>query len=192
MKTRYLWGLLFVGALFTALAFTAGHADAGSISMAATVLSAQLVEDARPYPIDDHGKLRIQYFYYKNETGGTLADGTQIDLCKLPPGRKRILPQLCRFRSTAMGASRVLDIGLRAYNTLATPPTSADQAEDGDALVADEDISSAVNDAVFDAGASSMKYDVYSREEVTVFATVAGGTIPANAIVEGYIIYVSE
>src|SRR5690606_24556732 len=109
----------------------------------ATVKSKQLAADRR-YPIDDHGKLRFMPFYYKNETGGTLADGTQIDLNDLPPGRVRILPNLSRYRVTALGTSRTLDIGLRAYNDKSIPDDDSGEIEDDDALVADKDVSAAV------------------------------------------------
>lgn len=159
----------------------------------ATVTSKQLNNDSnsstRKYPIDEHGKLRVAYFYYKNETGGVLADGTEIDLIDLPFGRIRILPNLSRLRITALGASRVLDIGHRAYYPNST---STAEAEDDDAFVANKDVSSAVNDAAWDGGATKMKWDIYSRSGVRLFATVDGGDIPANAILEGYVTYVTD
>lgn len=157
----------------------------------ATVKSKQLAAERR-YPIDDHGKLRFMPFYYKNETGGTLADGTEIDLNDLPPGRVRILPALSRYSMTAQGASRVLDIGLRAYADKGIPEDDAGEVEDDDALVADKDVSGAVNDAVLDGGAANMWYDLYSRAGIRAFATVNGGTIPANAVLWGYIAYLYE
>jgi len=153
----------------------------------ATVYSTQLTEGVRKYPIDDHGKTRIQYFYFKNTTGAALADGTEIDLCDLPPGRVRILPNLSRYKSTALGASRLLDIGHRAYYKDNTPTPVVD---DDDAFVANKDVSALVNDVPFDA--TFMKYDIYSKAGVRMYATVDGGTIPIDAIIEGYIFYVYE
>lgn len=158
----------------------------------ATVLSDQLKEGYRKRPIEDHGKLRFQAFHYKNETGGTLADGTEIDLCDLPPGAVRIIPYLSRYKTVvAGGASRVLDIGLRAYASKYNPNPQDLQAEDDDALVADKDISSAVAATVFDA-ANDLFVDIYSRAGVRVFATIDGGTIPANLEIEGSIAYLYE
>jgi hypothetical protein len=144
--------------------------------------------DPRNYPIEDYGKLRVAAFKFTNGSGGTYADGSEIELCKLAPGRKRILTKLCSYRVTAMSTARTLDIGHRAY----VKSEAASVAEDDDAFVADKDISSAVLDTSFDGGASNLWYDMYSKGEVTIYATVDGGTIPNGAIIQGYIIYVVE
>jgi hypothetical protein len=153
----------------------------------ATVYSTQLTEGVRKYPIDDHGKTRIQYFFFQNKTGAALADGTEVELCDLPPGRVRVLPNLSRYRGTAMGASRLLDIGHRPYykdNTV-TPVV-----DDDDAFVANKDVAAIVSDVPFDV--TNMKYDFYSKAGVRIYATIDGGTIPIDAIIEGYIFYVYE
>lgn len=159
----------------------------------ATVNSAQIAQDnnaqARSYPIDNHGKLRVQYFYYKNETGDVLAAATEIDLCDLPSGRVRVLPNLSRYGATAMSTGRTLDIGHRAYTK---DNSGTDVSEDDNAFVSAKDISGAVNDVAFDAGAGNMKADLYSKAGIRLFATVNVDTIPADAVVEGYIIYVYE
>lgn len=160
----------------------------------ATVQSQQLAQDnnanVRVYPIDRHGKFRVQYFKYENLTGGTLADGTEIDLFDLPPGRVRVFPKLSSYRTTALGAARVLDIGHRAYYPSYNPGTA--EIEDDDAFVANKDVSAAVSDAAFDGGQTKIKFDLFSRNGVRVYATVDGGTIPANGIIEGYMVYVYE
>lgn len=155
----------------------------------ATVLSQGLVEGYRKYPTDTHGKLRFAYFYYKNETGGTLADGTEIDLVDLPTGRIRVLPKLCSYRTTLMGASRTLDIGHREYYK---DDTQVAVAEDDDAWVANKDVSAAVNDVAFDGGAAALTDLMYSKGGIRVYATIDGGTIPADGIIEGYLVYVYE
>lgn len=175
-------GIVLLGDVSVAHAATYG---------AATVLSVQLTEDNRIYPIDNYGKLRVMRGYYKNETGGTLAAGTEIDMFDLPGGRCRILPNLSRVRSTALGAARTLDVGLRAYYPSNNPGTV--EAEDDDILVDGKDVSAAVNDAALDGGAAKMKYDVYSRGAgPRVFATVDAGTIPANAEIELILVIVVE
>jgi len=153
----------------------------------ATVYSTQLTEGVRKYPIDDHGKTRIQYFYFKNTTLAALADGTEVDLCDLPPGRVRILNNLCRYRATALGASRLLDIGHRAYYK---DQTTTPVVDDDDAFVSNKDVSALTSDVPFDT--TIMKTDIYSKAGVRVYATVDGGTIPIDAIIEGYIFYVYE
>lgn len=185
--------LCVLGAL--ACIHTLGMHDAvAGVSTAVIVLSDQLTrtsdDQVRNYPIDRGGKLREVYFKYTNNTGGTLADGTQVDLTDLPQGRFRILPNLSRYRSTALGASRTLSIGLRAYykDTISNTPV----AEDGTCLVNAKDVSGAVNDTAFDGGANNMSYTQYGTTGIRVFATLAGGTIPAAAVIEGYIVYVAE
>lgn len=146
--------------------------------------SAQLATDYRKYPIDDHGKLR--YAYAKVTADADLsADGTMA-LFYLPPGRKRVLPQLSRVTTSAFGAGRTLDVGHAAY-TQAQPATN--EAEDADAFVDGLDVSSAVTAS---AVGTDLKFDMYSTDEVLVFATVLGGTMPADATVEVLLAYLYE
>lgn len=153
----------------------------------ATILAAQLAEDYRKYPIDDHGKLRYQYFSVPALTVA-LAANDQIDLCDLPPGRVRILPFLSRISTSAFGAGRTLDLGHRAYN--ARPVGTIDpEAEDGDALIDGLDVSAAVNAAAF---STSLKFDMYSVQEKRIFATVLGGTMPIGATLAGMLAYLYE
>ncbi len=152
----------------------------------ATQTSVQLADDYRAYPVDDHGKLRFQYgsvaalavAYAQNDT---------IDLFKLPPGRKRVLPWLSRITTTAYGSSRTLSIGHRAYRS--RPPGNTDEAENATAFVSAMDVSGAVNAAAF---STVMKYDMYSVNEVTVFATIGGGTMPISATLQVALAYLYE
>lgn len=156
-------------------------------------LSDQLAEGVRNYPIDDHGKFRTQYFRFENTTGGTLDAGTEIELFDLPPGRVRILLNLSRWRATAMSIDRVLDVGHRAYHPRgADDPSITPEAEDPDAFVDAVSVASAVNNQAWGAAATAIKFDLFSRSGVRVFATVSGGTIPNGAVVEGYCVYVYE
>lgn len=158
----------------------------------ATVQSDQMVEGYRKRPFEEHGKLRFLTAYFKNRTGGTLADGTEIDLGDLPPGAVRIVPYLSRYRTVvAGGASRVLDIGFRAYASKYNPNPQALEVEDDDALVANKDISAAVAITTLDAG-NDIFVDLYSRGGVRVYATIDGGTIPADLELEVAIAYIYE
>lgn len=146
--------------------------------------SAQIATDYRKHPIDDHGKLR--YAYAKVTAAEALAANGTMALFYLPPGRKRVLPQMSRITTSAFGAGRTLDLGHAAY-TKAAPATQ--EAEDVDAFLDGKDVSAAVTaDALGDA----LKYDMYSTDEVLVFATVLGGTMPANATVEVLLAYLYE
>lgn len=152
----------------------------------ATQTSVQLADDYRAYPVDDHGKLRFQYGSVAALAVAYAANDT-IDLFKLPPGRKRVLPWLSRITTTAYGSSRTLSIGHRAYRS--RPPGNTDEAENATAFVSAMDVSGAVSAAAF---STVMKYDMYSVNEITIFATIAGGTMPVAATLQVMMAYLYE
>lgn len=157
-----------------------------------TLTSTEMDGTTRKRPFDEHGKLRFNRFALPAVAvaGDAL---TTIDLCKLPPGAVRILPWLSRIEVSAFGSSRVLDVGHRAYSKRpAGTDTAANEieAEDDDAFIADLDVSSAV--ALSAWSATVEKFDIYSRDGVTIFAKVAGGTIPVGATILGYVAYLYE
>lgn len=152
-----------------------------------TYSSDQLAEDYRGRPTNDHGKLRVQYF---KATTAAVGDATStFNLCLLPAGQVRVLPKLSYISVSALGASRVMDIGHRAYTKAGDGASATDEAEDLDAFTANLDVSSAVTGVAL---SSSIKFDIYSKRGVVVCAEVAGGTVPSGAVVEGYITYVYE
>lgn len=155
--------------------------------------STELGEDYRGVARNDHGKLRIQYFNIPAVAVAGDAN-TTLDLCDLPPGSVRVIPDLSRIATSAFGASRTLDVGHRAYTKVGSPST--DEAEDADAFIDGLDVSSAVTGTAFGSGLSAFgyktKFDLHSKSGVRVFATVLGGTIPVNATVTGFIVYSYE
>lgn len=152
--------------------------------MAVTATNSAQIAGTRLYPVEDGGKLRIAYF---DVTQGVAAGdiASTMELCKLPIGRIRILPLSSRVQCSAWGAARTLGIGFRAY----TDSNQAAVAEDAAALVAALDVSAAVTVAI---SATLLKWDIFSFSGVTVFAKVAGGTIPAAATLKGYIVYTDD
>jgi hypothetical protein len=154
--------------------------------------SDQMADGYRGRPVDDFGKIRIAFFSFTNGAVAGDANST-VELCKLPPGAKRILPGLSRVSTSAFGAARTLSIGHRAYTKQNTEAGGAvfstDEAASANALVNAMDISGAVNGAAF---GTSVKYDMFSHNEITLYATVAGGTTPAAATISGYVAYVYE
>lgn len=153
----------------------------------------QMDGETRKRPFDEHGKLRFCYFNLPAVVvAGDIA--TTIDLCKLPPGATRILPWLSRIKVSAWGASRTLSLGHRAYSK--RPPGAGaaasddNEAESFNAFINALDVSSAV--ALSAWSATVEKYDIYSRTEVTLFAKVAGGTIPIGATLSGFAAYLYE
>lgn len=152
----------------------------------ATSLSKQLAPDYRRYPIDDHGKLRFQYGSVDALTVAlNIAD--QIDIVRLPPGRIRVLPWLSRISTSAWGAARTLSFGNRAYST--RPPDQTLEPELGTTFLNALDVSAAVNAAAF---GTTLKFDMYSRTEITLFATIAGGTMPVGATLAIMLAYIYE
>lgn len=151
-------------------------------------LSNQRTEGYRKRPTDDHGKFRIQYFEVPASAVTVQGDANStFDLCKLPPGQVRIIPAMSRVSCSALGSSRTLDIGHGAYSK--RPPDNDDEAENFEALIANLDVSSAVNGVAF---GTDEKYDIYSRGGVDIKARVQGGTVPVGATLHGFIVYVYE
>lgn len=149
----------------------------------------QLAEGFRKYPIDDHGKLRVMAFKVSALTVALAANST-VGLLWLPPGRKRILPNLSRIKTSAFGSGRTLDIGHDAYNARPNYAEAAKTA-DPDALIDGLDVSGAVN-AAFTEPNGNLWFDMYSLNEVLIYATVLGDTMPVGATMSGYITYLYE
>lgn len=147
-------------------------------------------EQTDPYrgkPVNDHGKLRIQYFNLPATTVAGDANST-IDLCELPFGEIRVIPALSRITHSAFGAGRTLDVGHLEYQKRDDP--SADlEAYDQDAFIDGLDVAAAGAGVAFGTG---IDFDIYSKSGVTVQAKVLGGTIPVGATVSGFIVYVYE
>lgn len=153
-----------------------------------TYLSRQLIGEMRKRPIDDHGKIRVQYFQVGPLTVAGDANSV-FELCDLPPGAVRVLPALSQVQSSAFGAARVLDFGHRAYAKRGTGLAADAEPEDLDAFGVGLDVAAAGVDTF---NASDLKFDVYSLAGVRVVAQVRGGTAPVGATIEGYITYVYE
>lgn len=157
--------------------------------MPTVITSDQLVEGYRKYPIDDHGKLRIEEFQI-SALAVALAAGDQIDLFKFAPARKRLLPNLSRIACSAFGAGRTLHIGHRAYQSRPLSMSGAVlEAENATAFVNALDVSGALNSAVW---STVLKYDMSSVDEITVFAQVNVNTMPIGATLSGFAIFVYE
>ncbi len=148
--------------------------------------------DPRTYgrldPEDTAQKLYAAPFNFVQ--GAAAGDATSTaKLLYLDPGRYRVYWKLSNIEWTAFGASRTLDIGHAAYVD-----------ETGTTVVADDNLADD-NIDVSSAGAAAMGSDILAAATggatefrvgaggLTILATVAGGTIPAAATLEGYIVY---
>lgn len=150
--------------------------------------SVQMVDGYRKRPVEDHGKLRYQYFDTGTLTAAYAAND-QVDLCELPSGFKRIVPCLSRITSSALGAARTINLGHRAYMKRPSDNTDTTEAENGTAFIAGMDVSAAVNAA---AWSTVLKYDTYSLQEIGIYMTILGGTMPIGARIEGFLAYLYE
>lgn len=140
----------------------------------------KLSENRQYWPAEG-GKLRIAHFSWTN--GATVGDdGSSVNLCKLPMGKLRVLPGLSRIAVSALGSSRVMDLGFRAY--VASDGKTAVAADLND-FVDDRDVSSAT-DSHF---GTDLKKDFFSFSGITICATIAGGTLDAAETMEGYVVY---
>ena len=136
---------------------------------------------------DDGGKIRIAYIDVTQ--GAAAGDATStVELCTLPRGRVRILGPLSRLRCSVFGSSRVLDIGTRAYKTI----DGADVAESANALDNDLDVSAAADVGIGSALTLAKSIVWTSREGITLFGTIAGGTIPAGATLTGWVAFTKD
>lgn len=126
----------------------------------------------------DSGALRLARFDFTQGAAAGDANST-ADLVRLPAGRVRVIGPLSRIAFSALGASRVIDVGHTGYTET-----------DGDAVTADED-AFATAIAATNAGASALTGEVLvdSRAGVLVQAKIEAGTIPAGATLSGYIAY---
>jgi hypothetical protein len=137
--------------------------------------------------LDRGGYVQAVRFDWTNQTGGTLANGTVIQLATVGPGL--ILPQ-STIAVSAMGASRLLDLGFQKYTDVDGNPVSADQ----DGILDGVDISSAVNSSFIDLG-STVAAPVYElglelTGQTDILATVTGGDIPNAATIKGILLMV--
>ncbi len=136
---------------------------------------------------EDYGKLRTKAFDFTQSGAGDI--GSTVDLIKLPPGKVKILFNLSHWAFSAFGAARTLDIGYAAYKdaTGTTVAASANAFDD------DVDVSAALSNVVLGSDVTGLKVATFTTlEGLTIFATVAGGTIPANATLNGYFTFVVE
>ena len=125
----------------------------------------------------DMGDVRLAYFSHTQAGAG---DATStVDLIRLPAGRVRVIGHLSRVNTSAFGASRTLAIG-----------HAAAFAVGGAAIDADDDAFAAATSVASEGGFAGAGFSLIETESgIPVIATVAGGTIPDGATVEGVIAY---
>lgn len=140
----------------------------------------KLSENRQYWPAEG-GKLRLAHFTLPATTV-VGDDGSSVNLVRLPHGKVRVLPGLSRIDVSALGAARVMDLGVRAY--VASDGKTA-VAEIQNDFVNDRDVSGATSGTF----GTTVKKDYFSATGISIFAFVAGGTIPIGATMEGYVAY---
>lgn len=136
---------------------------------------------------DWKGALRIMRFEFR-QGGVAGVAGSLAELVKLPAGNIRVFLHLSRVNFGAMGAGRTMDVGWLAYET-----------PGGTAVVADPN---GLDDGIGVASAGSVAPTgtlggdetllFESKSGVVLTAQVNDGTLPANATIGGYFIYVQD
>ena len=144
---------------------------------------------AEPIDIDElHGKVRIARFDYTQVAEGAIA--TVIELVKLPAGSVRVLGTNSVLYHSALGTGVTLDIGWAAYKAQST---GAAVATDPDGLDDGLDVAAAGTKrpgsiAVIEGGSKLFE----SQEGVTINCTIGAAVIPAAAVLNGYILYITD
>jgi hypothetical protein len=133
---------------------------------------------------DDAGHQTVSIpFTYTNNTGGTLAAGTIIELCRV--GRGRILPQTC-ISTSALGASTVLNLGLQEYtdNNYTVVASAIAQL-----ISAYSTVTASATD-VRTSGASTVirGSGVVIKGQSALLAQITGAVIPAGATISGVLV----
>lgn len=160
----------------------------------ATFYSEQVTKlDAVPaevLPVDEsHGKVRIAVFEYDQVAEG--ADGTLIQLVKLPAGRVRLLGKESALYHNLTTATVDLDVGWAAHVDFAGDAVAADP----NGLDADVDCETAgvIRLGTVAAILAECQSKVFeSQEGVIITATNKAAVIAANDTLNGYIAYVLD
>ena len=133
------------------------------------------------------GRMRKMRFDFTQ--GAAAGDATStMALIIIPAGITRVYLRESLIAFSAFGAARVLDIGYSGYTDRNGEAVAAAPA----AFVNDLDVSAAGTSALTGVVGGEESFLFESSSEITVFATVAGGTIPAAATLNGDITIVRD
>lgn len=127
-------------------------------------------------PTDWGANLRASYGKLTFTAAGfTTAAAGDLSLIRMPAGRVRILPDLCRVVCPVGSTSSDLDVGFGAH--LDQDGVTVDL--DGDAFVASADVGGAAIDAAFDA-ATVLGREFYSQDGFDIVASFDTANSPAS------------
>lgn len=133
----------------------------------------------------------IQYIPFNFVQGaGAGDDGSSATLLMLQRGRYVILPKLSFIAWSAFGASRVTDIGIAAHTDEAGAAVAAaltrfdeniDMSSAGSAAMGSDQVIADAAGIYLNVGGTS------NTDGAAIVASVTGGTIPAAAVLRGYL-----
>ncbi len=139
-------------------------------------------------PAENTAKIKVSRCDFTQSGAGDV--GSTVDLCRLPPGKVRLLGDISLMAVSAFGAARTLAIGWTAY----TGADGSAQVASAAGLTAATSVSSAVKLVVGTAAVlgndQTKLFD--SAGGILIQAVVAGDTIPDGATITGYVAYVKD
>lgn len=153
--------------------------------------SAELAEDYRGNPRNDHGKVRMMHFTITALAAQADA-GSEIELGDIPFGSIRVIPSLSKITHSAAGAGALIDVGHRAYRKADGLLDDTEiEAEDLDAFTPNGpiDVQNAGEGVALDA---LNRFDVHSKAGIRVVLSNSGAALPAGFTASGYIAYIAE
>ena len=155
-----------------------------------TQVTNQNAANAHLEPNEIQGRLRVAFFDFTQGAAAGDANST-MDLIHLPAGRVRVMSKLSYITSSAFGASRVLDIGYTAHTDQGGTAVTADP----DAIADGLDVSAAADLQMGDStttGVAATTLLLNGQDRVLIQSIVTGGTIPAAATLNGFLVYVND
>lgn len=114
--------------------------------------------------------------------------GSTFELVKLPAGRVRVYLPTSFVSSSAMSSSWTISIGNRAYTGI----DGVAVVESATSIKAAYSTASAANTALTGTAGAAPYVDFVSKSGVTLYAIVAGDTIPDGATLKGFIDYQTD
>lgn len=133
---------------------------------------------------DDRARMRCKRFGFTQGAAAGDAGSTAV-LINIPPGKLNIHAALSRIAFSAFGAARTLSIGHSGY----TKPDGTVVAAAPGALKAGLDVAAAGSADMTGVVGGDETLQIDSKTGTTILATVAGGTIPVAAKLDGQVYF---
>lgn len=138
-------------------------------------------------PNEANGRVKVAYFKHTQSGAGDATSSAA--LCKLPPGRVRLLGPASSAYVNWTTASATLDVGWDAYTDLAGDAVTADPNGIDDGIAVDTAGFQTFGSALTATGGSKV---FESQDGVVIRATSQDTAIADGDVIAGYILYVPE